>query len=165
MTISGDHPFLPGESDRDPLRRFRGRLTGATTLWTAPGPVGLTVASVLVAEPAYVVGVVGEDSDLLEGLLDAGRFTVQLLGWEHRDVADEVAGLRPAPGGVFRTRPWRDTDWGPVLDGVTSWAGCTVHDERPLGWGRLVTGEAAHVEVGDLGDPLVWHRGAYRHVE
>lgn len=165
MTIHGEHPFVPDEEERDPLRRLRGRLTGPVTLWTAGAGrsrAGLTVSSVLVAEPVQVVGLVGADSDLLERAEQTGRFTVQVLGWDERDVADEVAGVRPAPGGVFRVRDWRDTDWGPVLAGVTTWAGCRLLDVRDSGWGRLVTGEVEHAEAGELPEPLLWHRGGYR---
>lgn len=167
MSIHGEHPFLPAESDRDPVRRVRGRLTGAVTIWTAVAggrPAGLTVSSWFVAEPAYAVAVLAADSELLERVEESRRCAVQVLDWAQRDVADEVAGLRPAPGGVFRTRTWRETEWGPVLDGVTTWAGCTLVDTRPLGWGRLVTAEVVHAEAGELPDPLLWHRGAYRHL-
>jgi len=34
VTIHDTHPFLDPESERDPLRRFRGRLGGAVSLWT-----------------------------------------------------------------------------------------------------------------------------------
>ena len=34
VTIHSEHPFLEPESDRDPVRRLRGRLGGAVTLWT-----------------------------------------------------------------------------------------------------------------------------------
>ena len=164
MTIHGEHPFVPEEPDRDPLRRFRGRLTAAATIWTAAAgrPAGLTVSSMFVVEPSYVVGLVAEDSDLLERLEESRRFTVQVLDWAQRDEADEVAGVRPAPGGVFRTRSWVDSDWGPVLEGVHSWLGCALLDVRAVGWGRVVTGEVQHATVGPLDDPLVWHRGAYR---
>lgn len=167
MAIHGEHPFLPAEGDRDPIRRLRGRLTGGVTVWTASAagrPAGLTVSSCFVVEPVHLVGVLTEDSDLLDRAEESGRFTVQVLDWAHRDAADEVAGLRPAPGGVFRTRAWRETEWGPVLDGVTTWAGCLLVDARPLGWHRLVTGEIAYAEAGELADPLLWHRGGYRHL-
>ena len=35
MTIHDTHPFA--DPHPDPVRRFRGRLGGAVTLWTAPG--------------------------------------------------------------------------------------------------------------------------------
>jgi hypothetical protein len=44
MTIHASNPFA---ADPDPVRRFRGRLGGAVSLWTAgdgPGRAGLTVS-------------------------------------------------------------------------------------------------------------------------
>ncbi len=69
MTIHGDHPFLPPEEERSPVRRFRGRLPSPVTLWTSVHNgerAGLTVSSMLVAngEPGYVLGVLDPESDL-----------------------------------------------------------------------------------------------------
>ena len=53
MTIHGDHPFLPPESERSPVRRFRGRLPSPVGLWTTAYDgkrAGLTVSSMLVAD-------------------------------------------------------------------------------------------------------------------
>jgi len=174
--IHRTHPFLPPEEDRDPIRRLRGRLAAPVTLWTARAgdrPAGLTVSSVLVAEgePAALLGLVGEESELLEELEASGRFAVCVLGWEHRAVADGFAGVRPAPGGPFRGHDWRDTRWGPVLTSASAWAGCQVVGQRPVGYARLVEGRLEHVSVGtgaegstgqDPGEALAWWRGRYR---
>ena len=40
MTIHSEHPFLEPEAERDPVRRLRGRLGGAVTLWTAGDGTG-----------------------------------------------------------------------------------------------------------------------------
>ena len=53
MTISSEHPFLPPEQDRDPVRRLRGRLISPVTLWTAADGIdraGLTVGSTVIAD-------------------------------------------------------------------------------------------------------------------
>ena len=49
-----------------PVRRLRGRLAAPVTLWTAPGPAGLTVSSTLVAdgEPGRLLGLIDEECDL-----------------------------------------------------------------------------------------------------
>ncbi len=173
--IHRTHPFLSPEAERDPARRLRGRLLAPVTVWTAQSGArraGLTVSSLLVAEgqPSLVLGLVGEESELLEALQESGRFAIFVLGWEDRTVADEFAGVRPSPGGPFRGHAWKETAWGPVLASATTWAGCRVTDLRPAGYARLVEGELEHVGFSTVAmDPadevdsaLVWRRGRYR---
>ena len=168
MTIHSEHPFLPPEGERNPVRRLRGRLTTPVTLWTAydqERPVGLTVSSMLVAdgEPGRVVGLIDPDSDLYEAVLTTGVFAVSVLTGRHSAVADAFAGVSPAPGGAFRLAQWERTAWGPVLAGPASWAGCRIEDEpHQLGWGQLVTAVIERVELSDLeADSLAYRRGRY----
>jgi flavin reductase (DIM6/NTAB) family NADH-FMN oxidoreductase RutF len=167
MTIHSEHPFLEPEPERDPVRRLRGRLGGAVTLWTTgegAQRAGLTVSSVMVAagEPAHVLGLVDPDSDFADALASSGTAVVQLLQWPHRDLADAFAGVAPAPGGVFRLGAWTDSAWGPVLAGVSGWAGVRV-DPTPVevGWSRLLDGVVEHVELSEETAPLVHRRGRY----
>ncbi|GAB3426513.1 flavin reductase family protein [Flindersiella endophytica] len=168
--ISGQHPFLPPENERSPVRRLRGRLTAPVTLWTAlsTGPAGtqragLPISAVVVAdgEPGHVLGLVDADTELWELIEESGRFAVSVLRWEHRDLPEVFAGLMPSPGGPFRTGTWRDTEWGPVPAGVSTWAGCRLLDAREIGWSLAVDGELEHVELGDDADPLLHRRGRY----
>ncbi|MGA8993272.1 MAG: flavin reductase family protein [Nocardioidaceae bacterium] len=171
MSIHADHPFAGPESERDPVRRLRGRLGGAVSLWTtgAGGArSGLTVSSLLVApgEPAMVLGLLDPDSDLVDAVHETGTAVVALLSWRHRDLADAFAGVAPAPGGPFRLGSWQDSSWGPVLDGVTSWAGLRLRPQRrPAGWSVLVEGVVEHVELreeGESPEPLLHRRGRYQ---
>ena len=173
MTIHAGHPFAGGESE--PLRRFRGRMPAAVSVWVAERGgrrAGWTLSSFLVAqgEPGEVVGIVDEDSDLADLLEPGTPFTVNLLGWSHRALADAFAGVAPAPGGAFRLAEWRDTVWGPVLADA-SWLGArltTAPDHA--GWGLLVRAVIEHVEIADEPTPtespmLMVARGRYRAVE
>jgi flavin reductase (DIM6/NTAB) family NADH-FMN oxidoreductase RutF len=163
VTIHATHPFQ--DPDPDPVRRFRGRLGGGVTLWTAGAvaPSGLTVSSVMVAagEPASIVALLDPDSDLSEELAATGRGVVQLLGWRHRWLAEVFAGLAPAPGGAFTQASFVDTDWGPRLADAGTWAGVTLVDSRPVGWSSLVTCVVETLEVADDDEPLLHHRGRY----
>ncbi len=166
MTIHSEHPFLEPEGDRDPARRLRGRLGGTVTLWTSGGeddPAGLTVSSLMVAggEPARVLALVDPDSDLHDRLGSTGRAVVQLLGWEHRDLADAFAGTAPAPGGPFRMATFGQTAWGPLLDGATTWAAVSLESQTDVGWSALVTCTVDEVTVGEDLPPLVHRRGRY----
>lgn len=167
MTIHYTNPFATPEPERSPLRRLRGRLAAPVTLWTAPGPAGLTVSSTLVAdgEPGRVLGLVDEESQLWEAVEASGRFVVCLLRRSEHYLADRFAGLAPAPGGWFAQDEWESTPYGPVLAGDRTWVGCEFVDARPCGWGLLVEGVVAELTIaGGEGDntPLVHHRGRYR---
>ena len=88
-----------------PVRRLRGRLATAVTLWTTPGPAGLTVSSMMVADgaPGRVLGLVDEESDFFDAVRRSRRFAVVPLADADQQVADRFAGLMPAPGGLFAT--------------------------------------------------------------
>jgi len=168
VTIHSEHPFVPPESQRSPVRRFRSRLGGAVTLWTAgesAARAGLTVSSLMVAdgEPAQVLALVDPDSDLWAEL-DRGRLAVvQLLDWEHRGAADVFAGVAPSPGGPFRAGQFTQTSWGPLIAGAGGWLGVRLVEEQPreIGWSVLARAVVEHVEVGEDVDPLVHRRGRY----
>jgi 3-hydroxy-9,10-secoandrosta-1,3,5(10)-triene-9,17-dione monooxygenase reductase component len=168
VTIHTSDPFATPDDARSPVRRLRGRLPAGVTLWTGYGrdgrPTGLTVSSTMVidGEPGYLLGALDEESDLYEAVRDSGRFAVMALRESDSRLADRFAGLLPAPGGPFVGQGWRQTPYGPVLDGVGVWAGCVLEQARPLGWSMLVEARLAEVELGPDGDaPLVHHRGRY----
>jgi flavin reductase (DIM6/NTAB) family NADH-FMN oxidoreductase RutF len=167
VTIHDTHPF--GNPEPAPARRFRGRLAGTVTLWTAgeePKRAGLTLTSVLVAlgEPARLLGLVDPDSDLADAVAETRRAVVQLLGWPDRDLAEGFAGTAPAPGGVFQQADFVGTEWGPRLAHATTWAGVRLEDSSEVGWSRLLTCVVEHVEVGADTDPLVHRRGRWVHL-
>jgi flavin reductase (DIM6/NTAB) family NADH-FMN oxidoreductase RutF len=159
VTIHAQHPFADPEPD--PVRRFRGRIGGTVSLWTAGAEAtsaGLTVTSFVVAagEEARILALLDPDADLTERLHETGRAVVQLLGWDDRDLAEMFAGTAPAPGGTFRQAPFEPTEWGPRLSSATTWAGVRLEAEQTVGWSTLVTTVVEHVEVGD--DPPLQHR-------
>ncbi|WIM96480.1 flavin reductase family protein [Actinoplanes oblitus] len=163
MTIHSTDPFAVPDGDKSPVRRLRGRLAAPVTLWTAPGPAGLTVSSTLVADgdPGRVLGLIDEESDFWAAVTRAGRFAVTPLTPADRQLADRFAGLMPAPGGLFATGEWQQTGYGPVPAHAGVWAGCRLTDERPCGWALLVeaTIEEAFFPVATA--PLVHFRGRY----
>lgn len=164
--IHATDPFAAPEHARSPVRRLRGRLPAGVTLWTAPGPAGLTVSSTLVAdgEPGRLLGLVDEESELWAAASAAGRFAVAPLGSPHRQLADRFAGLLPAPGGLFAVGDWIDTGYGPVLAELGTWAGCRLDGARPCGWSLLVEATIERVELGDDLSPLLHFRGRYRNL-
>lgn len=165
MTIHSSHPFA--EAEPDPVRRLRGRLGGAVTLWASGSAeedwAGLTVTSVMLAngEPARLLGLVDPDSDLADALGETRRCVVHLLEWSHRGLADAFAGVAPAPGGVFRQAEFRRTAWGPRLADATTWAFASVESTSTVGWSMLVTCVVDEVTIGEEREPLGHRRGRY----
>jgi flavin reductase (DIM6/NTAB) family NADH-FMN oxidoreductase RutF len=157
MTIHTSHPFADAEPD--PVRRFRGRLGGAVTLWTAR-EAGLTVTSLMVAngEEPQLLALVDPDSDLLEALRESGRAVVAVLAWGDRDLAEAFAGTAPAPGGAFRMAEFVETDHGPRLASATTYAEVGLVGESELGWSVLVTCRIDTAVVGEEDGPMLGHR-------
>ena len=135
--------------------------TGTDAQWR-----GLTVSSLLLAagEPDRVVGLIDPESGFWEAA--PTTWTVNVLGAEHRFLADAFAGTAPAPGGPFTLGEWSDSEWGPVLAGTAGWIGVRLEEPEPrtVGWGLLVQGIIESVTV-QTAEPLVHLRGRYRELE
>lgn len=164
--IHSSDPFATPDQDRSAVRRFRGRLASAVTLWTTPGPAGLTISSMMVAdgEPGRVLGLVDEESDFWDAVTRAGRFAVIPLTAADQQLADRFAGLMPSPGGLFALDPWTATEFGPVPAGAATWAGCRLDTHRPVGWSVLVEATVLTTRLAAETAPLVHFRGRYRAV-
>jgi flavin reductase (DIM6/NTAB) family NADH-FMN oxidoreductase RutF len=162
--IHSTDPFAVPDQEKSAVRRLRGRLAAPVTLWTTPGPAGLTVSSMLVAdgEPGRVLGLIDEESDFWDAVEASGRFAVTPLTADDRQLADRFAGLMPAPGGLFANGEWRTTDYGLVPAHAHTWAGCRLDAHRPFGWALLVEAVVEIVEAGpDPAPPLIHYRGRY----
>ncbi|MGY4720988.1 flavin reductase [Naumannella cuiyingiana] len=167
MSIHADHPFLPPDDARDPLRRLRGRLAAPVTVWTigAPGqrPEGWTLSSVLIADgdPPEVLGLLDPDSELADALPGATTATVNVLAEGQAAVAEAFARVAPAPGGPFRTGEWLDDAHGPRLAGAAGWLGVRLMpDPGRAGYALLLRGVVETAQVGGA-EPLFHLRGRY----
>ncbi len=167
MTIHTEHPFATPEPDRSPARRFRARLVSPVSLWTSGqgrDRRGLTVSSLLVGDgdPGWLLGVIDPLSDLHDALVSTGTAAVTLLDAADHHLADQFGFVAPAPGGVFASRAWHDTEWGPVLDEPRTWAGARLAEApSEFGWGVAVRLRIEHVELADSDTPLAHRRGRY----
>lgn len=161
MTIHSGHPFADPEPDD--VRRLRGRLGGAVTLWTTgegPSRAGLTISSLMVAngEPAQVLALVDPDSAFRDALAGAAGCVVQVLSWRDRALAEMFAGTAPAPGGAFAHAEWEQTPYGPRLSGATGWAYVVPVAEQEVGWSVLLTCRLEEAHVLDEEGPGLGHR-------
>ena len=165
--VHSENPFLPEPDDRDPVRRFRGRIAAGVSIVTAgsgTSRTGLTVSSLLVVEgdPAVVYLLVGPTTDLWSTVVATGRFVVHLCRFEHRRLADVFAGLAPSPGGLFAGSAARESAWGPELIELRDRLYCGFSSREETGWSGLIVGTVDEVQVSDQADPLVHYRGRYR---
>ena len=172
MTIHSEHPFLPADGERDPLRRLRGRMAAPVTVWTSEldgRRTGWTVSSLLLADgrPSELLGLLDEDAELADVVLQTRTVAVSVLAGGHGGLADAFAGLVPAPGGAFRLGRWRDTEWGPVLEDAVGWVGARLDGGEPerAGWALLIRARVEHVGLAETGDVLAHLRGRYRALE
>ncbi len=170
MTIHEEHPFQLPPEQRDLGRRLRGRLAAGVTVLTAgttDHPVGLTASSLSLVdgEPWRAVVVVSDTADFYDAVQEAGTFVMHGLETRHRALADRLAGLAPAPGGMFRDLSLSATDWGPHIEGLETWAGCRLESMTPVGYQHLLVGLVEVIGVHDLTDPLVYYRGRYRSLD
>jgi len=161
VTIHSGHPFADPEPDR--VRRFRGRLGGAVSLWTTGegrSRAGLTISSLMVAngEPPQILALVDPDSDFLTAVRETEACVVQVLSWRDRALAEMFAGTAPAPGGAFGHAEWEQTPWGPRLTSATSWAHAVPIDEHEVGWSTLLTCRLEEAHVLDETEPALGHR-------
>ncbi|SDE44747.1 NADH-FMN oxidoreductase RutF, flavin reductase (DIM6/NTAB) family [Auraticoccus monumenti] len=168
VTIHSEHPFATPDSERSPLRRLRGRLPQAVTVWTTGAGAareGWTLSSVLVAdgEPGEVLGLLDPDSDLAAELDPGTALVVNVLDAGQRAVADAFARVAPSPGGPFRTGDWEQGPHGPRLLGAQGWLGVRVLDgpEVHVGWSLLVRAVVETVELDADRSTLVHTRGRY----
>jgi len=168
--VHEDHPFeTPGEQ-RDPARRFRGRLAGPVTIVTSgegDHRTGLTVSSLVVAEgdPSRIYFLLGSTTDLFYGLEETGKFVVHLLEAGDQAIADIFAGLRPSPGGRFADLEVEESEWGPVLTAVKTRAFCTFEGGDEETFFIVAEGRIDKLEISDVLNPLVYFRGKYRNLD
>jgi 3-hydroxy-9,10-secoandrosta-1,3,5(10)-triene-9,17-dione monooxygenase reductase component len=165
----GEHPFVPPEDERDPVRRLRGRLAAPVTIITAgtgDDRAGLTVSSLMLAEgdPGSVHFLLGPTADVYDAMTDTDRLVVHVLGHEHRTLSEIFAGRRPNPGGPFAGVATTESAWGPVIDAIPDRAFCSGISAAEQGYSLLVSARIDEVVVADLTDPLLYFRGSYRNL-
>lgn len=168
--IHHENPFADDPDSRDPVRRFRGRLSAPVTIITSGAGedrTGLTVSSLFVVEgePGLIQAVVGPTSDLWSIVAETGRFVVHTCSDAHRGLAEVFAGIRPSPGGIFATATVADSEWGPILEDIGDRAYCSLDSARELGYSGLIAGRIDRVDVADLSHPLVYFRGRFRSLQ
>jgi 3-hydroxy-9,10-secoandrosta-1,3,5(10)-triene-9,17-dione monooxygenase reductase component len=124
-------------------------------------PAGLAVNSFssVSLDPPLVGFFVGRTSTSWPRIGRGGRFCVNVLAEQH----EELCRVFSAPGGdKFSGVSWHLSSGGcPVVDGVTAWIDCVVHQTVPAGDHILVLGFVGQFGLEEPAQPLLFLRGGH----
>lgn len=159
-TDDSDTPSVRGAPERSALRdAFSFWATGVTviTVRDETGIHGLTASAFtpLSVDPPLVLVCVGNDAPILTHLLDAGRFTVNILSSKQKRSAntfsDRYAVALPA---------FREGDDAVIEDALASLV-CVLDRNLDGGDHRIITGRVVAADSRTDGAPLLHFRRAY----
>jgi 3-hydroxy-9,10-secoandrosta-1,3,5(10)-triene-9,17-dione monooxygenase reductase component len=147
------------------FRAAMGLLPTGVTVVTAAGsngPSGATANAVcsLSVEPMLMLACLDRGSRTLRSVQAAGHLGINVLGAGQEVVARQFSTK------AEETEKWSGIDWSerdgiPALAGTVLWVACELQDVLIGGDHVILTGAVSGLEEGH-GDPLVFHRGAYR---
>jgi flavin reductase (DIM6/NTAB) family NADH-FMN oxidoreductase RutF len=155
-------------SDGVSPEQFRAELgayaTGVTVV-TAVGPNGPSGATAnavtsLSLDPPMMLACLDRDSRTLTSVRAAGRFGVNALAAGQEELALRFARKDPEP------EKWDGIEWEerlgcPRLPDALMWVACELRDLIDGGDHLICTGSVLEVASRE-GQPLLFHRGAYR---
>ena len=153
-------------------RDFRSALgcfaTGVTviTARAADGsPIGVTISSFnsVSLDPPLILWSLSLNSPNLAAFRDASHYAVNVLAAGQQGLSDRFASRRsdrfvdlPIHAGLAGV---------PLLDGCCAWFECSNEAHYPGGDHLIFVGHVEHFAQGEAQAPLVFHNGAYRHLD
>jgi flavin reductase (DIM6/NTAB) family NADH-FMN oxidoreductase RutF len=155
-----DTPPSPDQF-RDALAAYPTGVTVVTAVGPN-GPSGATANSVtsLSLDPPMMLAALDRGSRTLTSVREAGRFGVNVLPAGEEELALKFAGKHPEPA-KWEAVKWSEEHRSPRLDNALVWIACELRDLIDGGDHLILTGNVVAAESRD-GDPLLFHRGAYR---
>lgn len=150
--------------DSPHFRQVMGQLpTGVSIVTGHDGerPAGLAVGSFMSVslEPPLIAVSPALSSTSWPVIRATGTFCVNVLAAGQAHLARRFA---ISGGEKFAGLDWRPGPSGaPILAGAVAWIDCTIHSEQVAGDHWLVIGAVRELDLGDPGDPLIFHRGAF----
>ncbi|MEU7260674.1 flavin reductase family protein [Streptomyces rimosus] len=165
MTIPAHEALLPvdGGTFRRAMSRLAAPLTVVTTRDATGAPRGFTASSTTAAslEPPLLVVGISHTSSCHGALSQAPEFVVNVLGRQHRAVAELFAR-----SGVDRFAGQDFTSWPgsglPCLPGAHATLRCVARERIPVGDHDLLIGELVGVLTSESTEPLLWYDRAFR---
>ncbi|MEE1784161.1 flavin reductase family protein [Streptomyces sp. SP17BM10] len=158
----------PATFDSAHFRRVLGQFPTGLVVVTgmdSQEPVGMAVGSftsVSLAPP--MVGFLPDKSSTSwPRIRRAGSFVVNVLGENQENVCRAFAA---SGGDKFSGIGWRRGPGGaPILDGITAWISCDIADVVDAGDHWFVLGAVRDLAATSGGNPLLFFRGRYAHLE
>jgi flavin reductase len=131
------------------------------------GRFGLTVSAIssVSAEPPMLLACVNRKSPAVAAIDRNGRFAVNVLGLNSKDVAEVFAG-RPRDGKPydFERHGWEEGAMGqPVLTNATASFECEIECSQDAGSHRIFIGRVVNAKLNSA-DPLVYCNRAFGRV-
>ncbi len=94
----------------------------------------------------------------------ARTFAVNILSAEQEGLARLFAERRQPETASLRGAPFEPGPSGsPLLTGCLAWLECASHEAVEVGDHTIFIGRVLAGEVGQAAQPLMYHRGTYRH--
>jgi flavin reductase (DIM6/NTAB) family NADH-FMN oxidoreductase RutF len=156
---------MPAAPTPDEFREAMGTLpTGVTVVSAAgpEGPVGATANAVtsLSLDPPLMLAALDRQSRTLAAVRDAGRFGISVLGAGQEGIAKAFATKAPHAE-KWADVPALDHEGVPIVGGGPAWVACTLEGVNAGGDHVILIGAVVGIDAPG-GEPLVFHRGAYR---
>jgi flavin reductase ActVB len=144
---------------KEAMSRLVAPMTVVTCVDGAGRWYGLTASSVVSAslEPPLVVVAIANTASCHQVLVDAETFVVNILGIEHKNIADRFAtpGIDRFGDGGFTSWPG---DGSPFFRDAHALVRCRRTALVPVGDHDLLVGAAVELRALRNGTPLVWYR-------
>jgi flavin reductase (DIM6/NTAB) family NADH-FMN oxidoreductase RutF len=152
---------MMGADFRQAMRRFPTGVTIVTTLLEGK-PKGFTANAVtsVSAEPPTILICVNRQSRTHPLISQAGRFCINLLRLDQRELAERFANREAAD--PFATMAYSTSATGaPILEGVLAYLDCELAEEYSAGTHTIFIGAVLACGVAD-GSPLGYFNATYR---
>jgi flavin reductase (DIM6/NTAB) family NADH-FMN oxidoreductase RutF len=149
----------------DQFRAALGAYATGVTVVTAigeNGPSGATANAVtsLSLDPPMMLACLDRGSRTLTAVRAQGRFGVNALAAGQEELARRFAGKEEEPA-QWESVEWSQSEELPRLAGALMWVACELRDLIDGGDHLILTGNVLAAE-SRAGQPLLFHRGAYR---
>jgi flavin reductase (DIM6/NTAB) family NADH-FMN oxidoreductase RutF len=152
------------DADPELFREVFGRFATGVAVITSAGATssgGMTANALcsLSLDPLLALVCFENQARTLPIVREAGRFALNLLAADQRDLAGVFASKLPEAEKLDGV-PHRLQDGIPVINGALAWATCDLRELIPGGDHTIAIGSVLSMGLGD-GDPLLWYGGRY----